>query len=344
MISLRPACQMIGGRLGHPPGDLEALAVERWEIAPGTPRYIPPARMLPGQIERMRGAEFGTMETVRRDLLGDFDVTEGPTLGFRLRDIDLIDGVLWGPGAARHLRQRARRLPFYRTPREMARGALYESWVGNRWFGNWLSDNCLAYPLVAGSGEVLTTRPATGHVPDYEARLGMTPRRIGDARFEELVIVNDHANNRHREARARAMRDRLLAGMDVVEHPGIYLLRGRTGDLRVLVNEMALAERLERERGFRILDPSTASVAEILAACAGARVIAGIEGSQLAHGLMVMPDNGAFFAIFPPDRVVSVMKMPVDRQGQTFAAVIGEGQAHEFSVRWEEIAGTLDLL
>lgn len=344
MISLRPACQMIGGLLGHPPGDLEALAVESWEIAPATPRHIPPARMLPGQIDRMCGAEFGTMETVRRDLLGDFDVTDGPTVGFRLRDIDLIDGVLRGPGVTRHLRQRARRLPLYRTPREIARGALYESWVGNRWFGNWLSDDCLAYPLVVGAGEVLTTRPATGHVPDYEARLGMTPRRIGDVRFEDLVLVNDHANNRHREARARAMRDRLLAGMEVVEHPGIYLLRGRTGDLRVLVNEMALAERLERERGFRVMDPSTASVAEIVAACAGARVIAGIEGSQLAHGMMVMPDTATFLAIFPPDRVVSVMKMPVDRQGQTFAAVIGEGRAHEFSVRWEEIAGTLDLL
>lgn len=117
MISLRPACQMIGGLLGHPPGDLEALAVESWEIAPATPRHIPPARMLPGQIDRMCGAEFGTMETVRRDLLGDFDVTDGPTVGFRLRDIDLIDGVLRGPGATRHLRQRARRLPLYRTPR-----------------------------------------------------------------------------------------------------------------------------------------------------------------------------------------------------------------------------------
>lgn len=98
MISLRPACQMIGGLLGHPPGELEVLAVERWEIAPAEPRHIRPARMLPGQIDRMRGAEFGTMETVRRDLLGSFDVTEGPTLGFRLRDIDLIDGVLRGPG------------------------------------------------------------------------------------------------------------------------------------------------------------------------------------------------------------------------------------------------------
>lgn len=125
MISLRPACQMIGGLLGHPPGELEVLAVERWEIAPAEPRHIRPARMLPGQIDRMRGAEFGTMETVRRDLLGSFDVTEGPTLGFRLRDIDLIDGVLRGRGASAPApaRAAAAALP---ASREVARGALYE--------------------------------------------------------------------------------------------------------------------------------------------------------------------------------------------------------------------------
>ncbi len=73
-------------------------------------------------------------------------------------------------------------------------------------------------------------------------------------------------------------------------------------------------------------------------------MIAGIEGSQMAHGMMIMPQNATFFAIFPPDRVVSVMKIPTDRQGQGFAAVIGEGTADAFTVPWAEVAGTLDLL
>ena len=102
--------------------------------------------MLPGQLERIRGTEFGTPETVRRDFLGGFETHEPPTLGFRLSDVDLIDGVLYGTGAQMHLRPRGQRLPLYRAPIEMPAGALYESWVGNRWFGNWLSDDCLAYP------------------------------------------------------------------------------------------------------------------------------------------------------------------------------------------------------
>ena len=107
---------------------------------------------------------------------------------------------------------------------------------------------------------------------------------------------------------------------------------------------MEIAEKLERDRGFRILDPSNATVAEIVEACAGARVIAGIEGSQMAHGMMIMPEDATLLAIMPPDRVVSVMKIPTDRQGQGFAAVIGEGVAEAFRVSWDEVAGTLDLL
>lgn len=344
LISLRPALHAFGRIFGAPTCELEAIAVDRWQIAPGERRVVRPARMLPGQIDRIRGTEFGSPATVRRDFLGDFETDEGPTLGFRLRDVDLLDGVLYGPGAHLHLRHRERRLPIYRAPAEVARGTLYESWVGNRWFGNWLSDDCLAYPLAAGHGEIVTTRPAAGHVPDYEARLGMTPRRMNRVHFDELVIFNDHANNSHRQARATAMRDRLVAGADIASHPGVYLVRGTTGDPRLLVNEREIADRLQRERGFVVLDPSSASVEEIVRVCGGARVIAGIEGSQMAHGMMLMPADATFFAIFPPDRVVSVMKIPVDRQGQTFAAVIGEGVAERFTVSWDEVNATLDLL
>ena len=344
MISSRPALHALGRIVGGRPADLELIATERWEIAPGETRLVPPAKMLPGQLERIRGTEFGTPETVRRDFLGGFETFEPATLGFRLVDVSLIDGVLYGPGTQMHLRPRGQRLPLYRAPSEITRGALYESWVGNRWFGNWLSDDCLAYRLAERHGQAVTTRPATGHVPDYEARLDMRPRRLDRAHFDELVIFNDHANNGDRRARAADMRTRLLAGRHYPAHPGVYLVRGSSGDPRLLVNEAEIAECLERERGFRVLDPTNATVGEIVDACAGARVIAGIEGSQMAHGMMIMAPDATFFAIFPPDRVVSVMKIPTDRQGQGFAVVIGEGVAEEFSVSWAEVAGTLDLL
>jgi hypothetical protein len=344
MIAFRPALQALGRLVGSRPAELASVAAETWEIAPGERREVPPATMLPGMIDRIRGTEFGPPEAVRRDLLGGFETDQPPTLGYRFRDVDLIDGVLYAAGAQMHLRARGQRMPLYRAPKAIPFATLYESWVGNRWFGNWLTDDCLAYPLIAPHGHPVTTRPSDGHVPEYEARLGMAPTRVGDAHFEELVLFNDHSNNADRRARAWAMRERLIAGRPVVEHPGVFVVRGVSGNRRLLANEMAIAERLERERGFRVLDPSGASVEAIVEACAGARVVAGVEGSQMSHGQVVQPPGSIFFALFPPDRVVSVMKMPSDRQGQGFAAVIGEGEAGEFRVSADEVLATLDLL
>ena len=344
MIAFRPTLQALSRVAGNRLAGIETVAVERWEISPGEIRLVPSAIMLPGQLDRMVGAEFGTPETVRRDFIGGFETHEPPTMGYRLTDVDLIDGVLYGSGAQTHLRTRGQRLPIYRAPDAIPSASLYESWVGNRWFGNWLTDDCLAYPLAESYGNPVTTRPADGHVPDYEAQLGMTPTRVADAHFEELVIFSDHANNAGRRARAWMVRDRLIGRREIAEHPGVFLLRGRSGERRVLVNEMQIAERLARERGFRVLDPSRASVDAIVEACAGARVVAGIEGSQMSHGQIVQPPGSTFLALFPPDRVVSVMKMPADRQGQRFAAVIGEGGADEFRVSADEVLATLDLL
>ena len=112
---------------------------------------------------------------------------------------------------------------------------------------------------------------------------------------------------------------------------------------RVLTNERAIAERLAEHRGFRVLDPMISTVEEIVNACGGARIIMGVEGSHLVHGLMVMPPEAVLFVIQPPDRVVSVLKLFTDRQEQAYALVVGQGTDEEFSAEWTEIDRTLDL-
>ena len=339
-----PAIHTLKQTFGFATLDLESAAVEQWKIVPAEKVYVPPAKFLPGQLDRIRGTEFGSTQTVVRHLQGRFDVLQGETLGFRLKEVDLVDGVLYNKHTARHLRQRARFLPYYSKPREVASGALYESWSGNRWLGNWLSDDCQAYLLAERFGSPVTTAlTAEGHVPDYESRIGMRPRRMAHVRFEELMLFRD-SHNSDRKARAEDIRKRLVSAASPKQHAGVFLLRGRTGMPRVLLNEEEIAERLVIERGFRILDPSTASIDEIIDACAGARVVAGVEGSHLVHGLVMMPPDATLLAIQPQERVVSVLKIFTDRQGQSFAFVIASGDAEAFSVSWDELARTLDLV
>jgi hypothetical protein len=344
LISFRPALHFLRQASGRPVPDLETIASERWTIAPGERRYIKPAKFLPGQLDRIQAAEFGSVEHVARDLRGNFETDIGPTLGFRMKGVDFVDGVLYAPGALKHLRRRTNKFPAYAVPTEHVSGALYESWIGNRWFGTWLCEDCVCYPLAETYGApVVTARATKGHAASYEAKLGHRPHRIGSAHFDELIFFSDSEHNAHKKARADQIRARLIGSNPAEPHPGVFLLRGSAGDLRLLVNENEIAEKAAIERGFRVLDPMISSVDEIVAACAGARVVMGVEGSQLVHGMMVMPPDASLFVIQPPDRAVSTLKAITDRQGQGFSFVVGSGTLDGFSASWEEIVRTLDL-
>ena len=344
MLSLRPITYRLLRTFGLGRDTLAEMAVERWEIAPAEVMNVPPAIILPGQVERITRTEFAPLDVVLASLTGNPAEQVGPTTAYRLRDVDLVDGVLYSGGLTLHLRARTRRLPLYRRPKRQGSGSLYETWVGNRWFGNWLLDDCLSYRLAEETGAPVTTMPISGgHVPRYEELLDMAPRRIEDAHFDELIVFDDYANN-HRKARAQDMRRRLLKGRDPKPHPGVFLFRGRTGDLRVMENEEEIAKRMERERGFRVMFAEEHSVDDLMDACGGARVIAGIEGSQLNHGIAVMPPGGTLFTIQPADRATTAMKLLSDRWQQRFAMLVGIGGAHSFRVAWDEVARTLDQI
>ncbi|WP_022683883.1 glycosyltransferase 61 family protein [Sphingobium bisphenolivorans] len=341
-LSIRPGINRLHSLIGRRQPDIIAAAVDRWEIAPASALEVRPARMLDGQIDRIKAAEFGSIAEVVKDFRGGSDAMQAPTMGYRIKDAWLIDGVLYAGGAVRHLRPRSTLRPAELVPGEPLRAALYESWLGNRWFGNWLFDDCLAYMLAQQAGRPFTSRVSIGHMPTYERALGMRPLRRTVARFEELLLFDDHPNNEHKRARADQFRLR-LTGERKARHPGVFLLRGHSGDRRLLVNERAIAERLAAKRGFTILDPCAAGLDEIIDICSEAMVVAGVEGSHLVHGLMLMPPEARAFVIQPPDRTVSALKRLADRQGQDFATLIGVGTHEAFSVDGDEVERTLDL-
>ncbi|WP_255005777.1 glycosyltransferase family 61 protein [Roseovarius sp. M141] len=325
--------------------DLLAGSDDRWEVAPAGKGYAAPGIFLPGQIERIRDTEFGPIDEVIQVLRGGFETSENPTVAHRFKDVDLVDGVLYAKGHQRHLRSRQTRSLAYRTPSEVMRGTLYESWIGNRWFGSWLLEDSLTYLLAEAQGLPVTTAPeAAYHVPRYEELLRMKPLRIQNVHFDELILFEDMPSNPDKAQRSWEVRNRLLAGRTIKPVPGVFILRGRSGDLRVLENEQQIAEKMAETYGFEILDPMTATVDQIVDLCGQAKVIAGVEGSHLVHGMMVMPPEATLFVIQPPDRTVATLKIVTDRQKQRYAFVVAEGTQLKFRANWEEIRCTFDLL
>src|SRR4051812_21805274 len=113
MLSLRPTIDAFRKAIRRPLPDLESAAVDCWEIAPEEMRYIEPAQFLPEQLNRIKDVEFGHLDDIVRHFRGGFVARHEPTLAFRLKNVDLVDGVLYAPGAVRHLKQRQTKLPIY---------------------------------------------------------------------------------------------------------------------------------------------------------------------------------------------------------------------------------------
>lgn len=329
-------------RLG--PRELTAVATRSWQLAPSTQAVTPPAVFLPGQLERIAGWAFCD-EHPRREMLGGQRVVHAPTRAHLVEHAWLLDGVLYKGSACLHLSPRRERLPRLRVTAELSFAAIYCTPAGNRWFGQWLMDDCPAYPLARDAGVPVTTmRHAGPHATSYEAWLGMQPTVVRDAYLRRVVLFSDVGQNQDKHRRFRAMCETLRSHVEGSEHPGVVILRGAAGERRVLRNEAELARRLQERRGLRILDPQRMGVPTLVAACAGARVVVGVEGSNLIHGILGLRPGGAVLALQPPRRFVGLYKHLTDRDDQRFAFVVGRPVGEDFVVDPEEVERTLDLL
>lgn len=343
-LSWLPGRLLIDRLIGTARPDIAKASFERWQVAPRSCTEVLPAKALPGQIECISGARFGTVKEVARYLKGGFDVIEAPTMGYCIRDVLLHDGALHARGGVRRLRPGSRFTPLALAPRESGRIALYESWNGNRCFADWLGGDCLTYRLAEEAGAPFTTGQSGPHVAEYESALRIAPASGLAIHCDELVLFDDVPQNEHKRARADDMRRRLVR-RPVERHRGIFLLSyGATDGSTGLVNELAVAEYLAAYHGFRVLCPGRAGIAEIARACGGAEIVAGVEGSHLIHGLVMMPPDASAFVIQPQTQAVSALKRLTDRQGQNYALVVARGTNNGFAANIDEIARTLDLV
>jgi hypothetical protein len=323
----------------------EEVAEASWEISPRYARLSPPALCLPDQWERISAfSEFSSREGDFWKVKGGQEVVNDATRAFRIRDAVLIDGVLYKGGADLHLHPRSGRVPRLRVDQEIAHGALYCTFAGNRFFGQWLMDDCVTYPLASAEGVPITTaQPTHSQVPAYESWLGMKPVRAAAAFFRELVVFHDVGQNQSKHTRFRTLGDKLRARVPRREHPGVFIVRGQTGIRRVLSNEMEIAERLRDRRGFTVVDPTKLEVSAIVEACVGAKVVAGVEGSGLMHGILALETGGGVLVLEPPQRFSAIYKDLTDRDGQRFGFVVGLARGADFWVDPIEVEKTLDL-
>lgn len=323
--------------------DIRTVADESWEIAPGEESVSLPAYFLPGQFDRVTGSMY--TGDVRTEMCGGVTASEAPVRAYLVKDAILQDGAVFKDAACTWLGPRKQKAVGFRIDNEITRASSYSSYNGNVFFGMWLLDDCATYRLAEKDGTPINTNAlASRHALEYENWLGMKPVRLGNAYIRELVLYDDLHQTRNKRERCRENARRLLSKVEWTSHPGVFIMRRATGARRILENEQELADYLSARRGFRIVDITTMSVPQIIAACAGARAIVGVEGSHLIHGIMVLDQGASVLTLMPPDRFCSCIKRVADPDGQHFGFVVGKKAGEGFLIDPEEVERTLDLM
>lgn len=329
---------------------LESLSVKSWEIAPGNTTIVPKAYFLQGQLDRV----IDTAVTGDPNLLmpGGNKKVHAPTRAYQLKDVWMLNGnaykglnqLMFHP---RHqMPTKKIYFPPVKVDTEINNASIYHTFDGFKAFGVWLSDDCTNYRLAESEGVPVTSNIfASPHMLEYESLLEMKPVRTNAAYLKNAVFFNDDwDNNTSKHERFTANRNLLLSKFPGSEHPGVFILRRNSGNTRVMLNEIEIAEQLSTKYGFKIMDVTKHSVSEILSACVGAKILVGVEGSHLMHGLMVLQPGASVLTLQPPNRFCGVLKMTTDMENIHYGFVVGILKEESFYINLEEVERTIDLL
>jgi len=312
MPALLRACSYYLGRLlGRNSQSLAHVAQRTEEISPAIRMRALRPYFDRAHLSRIGAARNFSAEQVISEHLLRQHIDFPPVRVHWVKDAWIINGSVFVRGARRielrNVLQKRALLERYslrpRGPRQdMESAVLVSTSAGSTWFGHWLEDEVPLHMLGRTYGEpVALAREEYSHEAGYLKAFQLPHgKRVREARFGELIVVDEFAQNPNKTARYHTLRERL--GRFPQGAKRVYLSRGLSGTPRRLINEQRLCERLSKE-GFEILDVGKAAFETIVAVCRGAAIVIGIEGSHLAHALFMMKDYGTMLILNPPNQV-----------------------------------------
>ena len=331
--------------------DIRSLATRTWTLCPEEVTTVPSAICLDGAAEKILGLSPWRSWDSERNMMRGGPVTHHASIAHLIENVDLAGPYLYRGPAKSHPGYGAEALWLRDSERGRAieSAHLTTSEAGSHFFGTFLRAD-MPMALLVGDGDTcisMMSKPYS-HEEGYRALLGVPKApTVSCARIKQLTIYTDFSQNSSKLERYRALRTNLrrslVGGAVAARKEGVYIRRGRTGELRLLQNEDEV-EALLRRRGFEVVDPAVDSAHDIARASLNARIVVGVEGSHLAHAIYTVADDGAFLVLQPPDRFSLAYKEFTDRLGIRYAFLVGDRTPDGFTMPLDDLQRLLDQL
>jgi capsular polysaccharide biosynthesis protein len=337
---MRLARRVLRGR-----GTLDSIASETVLLCPPETSEHEPPVFLPGQLDRLTaGTEHQPLEAEIQSMLAT-TFTHDATIAYHIRDAVIYDGSAYA-GNLRHVIADKNLFSASDTARYLKTAGLASTYVGNRYFGHWLADDCVQFLLAETTGAAACfSTPAWPHKARYANWFGQDWTPTDRAVVDDLVIYVDHAQNSLKLRRYALLSQKIRAAFSTpsIRDKRVYLRRGRTGIARPISEEDKLLERLARI-GFVILDIVSDDLELIIKTLLQARLVVSMEGSHIAHCCFTLAENCGLLVLQPSDRFAAVHRHWAARVNVHFGFVVGIASPSGYKFSETEILQTAELL
>ena len=336
-------------RLFLGPGLPGEIAYQQDVLCPEEKTTIPPAICLPGQIDKVieqKGDAWGckTRDAAIAEATSTA-VIHARTIAYHIKDAILLDGRIFAGRFKYPIAEASLFTSSSEKPVRIKTAALASSFLGTKYFGHWLTDDCTRHKLAENFGTPLCVRmPGYTHRQQYQTFFSQDWTSTDRAYIDHLVVFQDYSQNSSKRDRYKILRDQIRTRI-----PGraanacVYLRRGQTGALRTIENEQEILDALT-ESGFIVLDIASDGLDHIIATLAGAKLVVSIEGSHVAHCTMTLPEKSGMLILEPPDRFSGVHRAQAGCLGVRFGFVVGTLSDNGYHFPPDDILRTIDLL
>lgn len=346
-VDLTPLIYRVQRAFGGRPR-LADVCDRQWEVAPATVATAPPALYLPHELDKVTACTDLTNFDRETKRLRGGRREHAATVAYRIPGATILEGSVY-KGPLRYPLVLEKRAPWSAaraSPEQRGDEVLACSLFGTLFFGHWVTDDLTLELAAAALGTPLAvSRAPYGHEPAYRRVLDLPrPPTATHARCRSLTVLEDASLNQFKRQRYQELRRRLQSRFPPAGRHGVLLRRGSSGRRRVLVNEPEV-EAFCQSRGFAVIDPQAMPVEQLMQQMMGAAIVIGVEGSQLAHGLLAMSDDGVLLVLEPPHLFNNTFKDHTDCLELGYAFVVGSRAAQDgFRIDLDELARTLDLV
>ena len=323
-------------------GSPDTISFEKEILCPDEETSLPPAIMLPGQLEKVTGAPDESTVAYEIDFVTRPRAVHVATIAYHIKKATLFNGSMYAGTWRLSILEDVRNT---QPAIHIAKAGLASSAVGNVYFGHWLKDDCTAHIVAQNYGQALCVHhDRFPHRSTYASWYGQDWRSVGNAHIDHLVVFQDFGQNSYKAARFRKLRSMLRARFPFSgSSKFVYLRRGETGVDRLVDNEEEIQDALVK-MGFVVLDVAKDTLERIVSGLLNAKLVVSVEGSHVSHCTATLPENSGIILLQPANRLATIHRGWADNLSVHYGLVVGKqtNRGHHFEKN--EIMKTVDLM